>query len=188
MTIVGVVQDIEEREPEWDWGGIWLSARLRSLTNETRSFCWKMLHRLLVTGARAAHIKKTVGATCQHCDEPVSDDIRSHTFTGCPQSREAARYLTEVLDTLCEEVTIDQMIHLQMACVRATDEEVAVRTCAEGLAFVWARRKHKVRVGKRETKAHLMMYARNLTRTRHWRTGDRVRDVLENSETGNGGA
>ena len=79
---------VELQCPSNDWPKTFHLARVRGLSMETRSFCFKLIHQLLPVNERLHHLLPNNSPFCPLCpgQEP---ETPLHRFFGCVGSREA---------------------------------------------------------------------------------------------------
>lgn len=135
----------ETARPDLEWGVIWARARMRGLSNESRTFLWRMLHNLHPTKERLNRTMTRTNPTpiCDRCDLNQVDNVQNHTFTGCTETVEAMTWLITQLRMLDVGVTAEKVVWLQFDVQNEHEELACVWLTAETLAYVWAKRRSR---------------------------------------------
>ena len=127
--------------PNLDWGHVWRLARIQGITNEARTFWFRLLNNLL-----NRILPSVTSNLCMLCNQQAEDDIRLHTFTKCTQSNEAMSWLVSVISLMDPNITPEKIISLQIEPTNETNELACVWLISESLQYIWAKRKMKAAI------------------------------------------
>ena len=146
----------ENESPNVDWESIWQNARLKGITNESRTFLWRLLHNLHATQARLNRVtRNTPSPNCTLCDSNETDDVRTHTFSACQQSSQAMNWLSEKIRVMDPTATAENMLLLTINPTSSDNMLSCVWLVAETLSYVWARRRSRKGILIDELKAYI---------------------------------
>jgi hypothetical protein len=137
--------------PELDWDSIWHRARMKGITNENRSFLWRMFHNILPTQARLFVTARNVdNPNCVLCNANEPDDILSHSFINCEQSREAMEWLHNIVLTMDPLATLDKIVTLQFEPLNCDHMLDCIWITSLILEYIWMQRKRKAVIDLRD--------------------------------------
>lgn len=95
-----VMCKIEEKYPLWNWGMIWKRVIIKGITNDKKSFIWRLIHDLIPTHDRCAKVNQHLSPNCTNCDTEKVDSILLHTFTDCSYTVEVITWMMKILSFL----------------------------------------------------------------------------------------
>ena len=136
----------ELKYPDIEWENVWKLARMQGLTNEARSFLFRLLNNLHTTGSRLHRITRNhPSPLCSLCDANMEDDLQ-HAFTGCSQSEPSITWLTSVVSLMDPTISPMRMLQLQIEPSNKDNIRACVWLVSEGLSYIWAKRKSKEQI------------------------------------------
>lgn len=145
-----------------EWGQIWDKARMRGLSNDSRTFLWRLLNNLLPTEERLHIMHKAPSSICKVCDKNEVDNIWNHTFVSCPFTQPAMEWMIGWLKCFDPDTTIEKIIFLQIS---TNDALPCVWIIAESLLFIWSKRRTKTEIRLDLLKAQLKAKCEMLKKT-----------------------
>ena len=93
---------IEQNLPDNNWSHIWHRARLKALSSDATSFCFKMLHNLLPTEYRLSTILRNVSPTCKFsCHGEAPADLQ-HCLLTCNLVQNVGKWLLSLIELQLE--------------------------------------------------------------------------------------
>ena len=99
-------------------------ARLRGLGGEVTSLLWRLLHRLLPTESRVAHIMPRVTPYCKHgCSGQVEADLE-HCFFFCIKTKAIGHWLLALLRPYDPLLPPARLLRLEMEVGREREQAV----------------------------------------------------------------
>ena len=153
-------------------------ARVRGLSMETRSFCFKLIHQLLPVNERLHHLLPNNSPICPLCPgEELENPL--HRFFGCVGSREAAMFLLELIRPYDSSISEDKCLMLNIK-TDALYELPTMLVLGTGLSLIWRNRVLKKRTTVHQTRAEVecLVYLIRKSRNRKLREAG---NMIENS-------
>ena len=134
----------EVAHPDLEWPRVWDLSRMQGLKNETKTFLFRLLNNLHVTGARLHGITLNhPNPECVLCDQNASDDLWRHSFKECYQSQPAMSWIISVVSQMDPNITPSRMITLQFEPTNSDCIRACVWFVSEGMSYIWVKRKAK---------------------------------------------
>ena len=134
---------------------------MRGLTNDSRTFLWRLLNNLLPTEQRLHKLHKSPSAICKLCQDNQDDNIWSHSFASCSFSLQAMEWMINILKMFDPSITKERAVLLQINPQNTDNVLPCVWIIAETLQFIWAKRRSKAHIKLDEMTA--LISARCLT-------------------------
>ena len=151
----------ESLYPDIDWPSSWRKLRLPSLSSETVSFKWKLVHDIVITEERVSSTLGTTAPVCRFgCNGyPIADQV--HCFFKCVLTKEVGDWLHQVVSRYkpTSEVNILMM--------EIPENEALIWVTATTLHFCWNKRTSKSKVDVPSCLAFLTAKSRMLDGTHH---------------------
>ena len=159
----------EQLWPSLEWPIIWKRARMPGLSNDSRSFLFKLLHNILPTQERLFRITRTTFSdVCVCCDSGLTDNVWNHSFTACSHTLPAMNWLMSSLSSFDPSTNLDKIIWLQVDTTNETNELAAIWLIAETMSYAWSRRRTRSNISIPSLITDLLTKANHLQNTSHY--------------------
>lgn len=180
-TTVPVKSPSEEKQPHLEWGEIWERARLKGLSNNSRSFLFLLLNDLLMTKERQHKTtRNTPSPECTKCMSGSIDNSLTHTFSSCPYMADVINWLVSKISSFDPDVSPSNLVRLQFKTTNEEDKLIATWLIAESLAYAWARRQSNLPISMNDLKLDLRTKAGFMAASsRFSSTGKKLTSLVE---------
>ena len=164
----------EQNFPDKNWSDIWLRSRLKALSSNATSFCFKMLHDLLPTEYRLSTMLRNVPPTCKFsCQGEVPADLQ-HCLLTCKLVQDVGRWLLSVIELQLES----KPASLDVISLNLDLSDGAVWVVINTLLFCWNQRKMGKRATVEECHACLVADLKILRETKHQNTAVLALEIM----------
>ena len=147
---------IELSSPETDWKLVWSNIHLKSLSNDSISFAWRLLHQLLPGEERLSRILKNTSPVCKFQCQEISN--LKHIFFRCQKSRQVVEWLGKLFPDIFVNFPAAQISKLFTG-----NNEAVIWIIIESLKYIWEKRKRNKEISETECRASLEAAVDNLT-------------------------
>ena len=151
------------------WADIWFLAKIKGISNQARTFMWRLLHNLLPSEQRLFRLKKTQSPRYILCLENLEDDIWQHSFSLCSFSNPAMEWMMKVIQSMDPTITKEKSIFLQIEPINKDNTLPCVWIISETLQYIWARRRSREPIDVVCMKASLEAKCHMLQQTKTYR-------------------
>ena len=170
----------EVLHPNSDWPTIWARARSRGLGSDLTAFIFRLLHLLLPTQERVHRIVgngQEHGGLCLLCHQERED--LQHAFFLCNKNNGVGFALLRYVQHVVPSLTPEGGLRLELDDDLDEDDQLAV-VCllATGMKYIWETRAEKKTLVLYKMKAELEARISLLRRTRYWKSGDRMLEMI----------
>ena len=155
----------EVASPTTDWDQCWRLCRLPGLGSELSSFCFKLLHGLLVTKQRQHQLNPRTSPTCSHCDSQVEEDLQ-HALLQCDYNGGVGQSLLSVAQQHIPDISTASLLRLELANLSEDVELPLVTFVSATLSAIWEKRYTKSRIVLYDIRATLEAKCQLLRETR----------------------
>ena len=152
----------EMMNPDVEWFIVWDLAKMRGISNDSRTFIWRLLNNLHTSEQRLHTLHKTPSPLCKLCQDNQDDNIWNHSFTKCSFSHQAMEWMINILKKFDPSITKDKAIFLQINPQNTDNVLPCVWLIAESLQFIWAKRRAKEHIQLDEMIALITARCKNL--------------------------
>ena len=156
---------VELQDPTNDWSNTFDLARVRGLSTETRSFCFKLIHQLLPVNER---LHQLLPNNSSHCPLCPSEEVETplHRFFGCVGSSEAAKYILDLIRPYDPTISEEKCLILNIT-TDALYELPTMLVLGAGLNLIWGNRTMKKRTTVHQTRAEIECLVSLLRKSRN---------------------
>ena len=167
-TVVKKKCKAEQLHPTRDWPETWGRARSKGLTNESRSFLFRLLHNLLPTKARLHRMNPRVTPQpfCSYCEGQEKEENLNHVFSSeCNHSAQVMDWLKSVLLRFDPNATFEKILALQLEPANSDCQLECIFITAETLSIIWEKRQSNRVLGLDNVKAIVSAKAETLRKS-----------------------
>ena len=151
--------------PELEWNTVWERAKMKGITNKSRTFMWRFLHNILPSEERLHHLRKVPTPLCKMCQEGAIDSVWSHSFVICSFSSAGMEWMVNMVSKFDQTATKEKCIFLQLNPVNNDNILPCVWIIAESLEHIWAKRRSKEVINVGEMKAKMAAKCKSLNQS-----------------------
>jgi hypothetical protein len=148
-----------------DWSQTWKLVRLQGLDSDLTSFCFKLLHGLLVTRERMQQLAPRSSALCSHCQDEVTETLQ-HALLFCSYNNGAGQSLLAVVQGQLQDVTPAALLRIELLNIQEDDQLSFVTFISTVLMEIWNKRFNKARIRLYDIRATLEARCQLLRETR----------------------
>ena len=157
---------MEQNLPSLNWSNIWLRARLKVLSSDATSFCFKMLHDLLPTEHRLSTILGNTSPRCKfYCQDEATADLQ-HCLLTCNLVQNVSRWLFSVIELQLGS----EPLSLDVLTLNLDLSDGAIWVVVNTLLFCWNKRRMGRRATVEECQACLVAELNMMCDTKHHNT------------------
>ena len=102
---------IEILYPDNDWQKSYQLCRLRGLSTEIRSFCFKLVHQILPFKDRTSQLLRNNNSQCQLCNQNITE-TPIHGLFFCSRNNEAAELILAYTRPFDSTITAEKLLKL----------------------------------------------------------------------------
>ena len=166
--------------PNSDWPSIWARARSKGLGSDLTAFIFRLLHQLLPTQERVHRIVgngQGPGGLCILCHQERED--LQHAFFFCNQNNGVGFALLSYVQQVVPTMSPEGGLRLELDGDLGEEDQLAV-TCllATGMKYIWETRAEKKTLVLYKMKAEIEARISILRRTRYWKSGDKMLEMI----------
>ena len=170
----------EVLHPNSDWPSIWARARTRGLGSDLTAFLFRLLHQLLPTQERVHRIVgngQGQSGLCVRCHQERED--LQHAFFFCQENSGVGFALLSYVQQVSPTLTTGGALRLELEDDLGEEDLLAV-VCllATGLKYIWETRAEKKTLTLFKMKAEIEARISILRRTKYWRSGDKMLEMI----------
>ena len=171
----------ELKEPDIDWDETWRRARLPGLTNDSRTFAFRLLHNIHTSQERQHRTtRNTPSPVCKKCQTQEVDNILNHTFTNCPYTEPVMTWLLTLIHTFDPTVRPPEIVRLSFQHFSEDQTLCTTWLALECLAYAWEKRKSNSMINILELKTELHLKITYMVKSRRYRdAGIMLTDALD---------
>ena len=173
---------IEILYPDIDWQKSYQLCRLRGLSTEIRSFCFKLIHQILPFRDRTSQLMRNNNSQCQLCNQN-STETPLHGLFLCSRNNEAAELILAYTRPFDPTITAEKILKLDINVSDRIYELPTTLIAATGLYQIWENRKNKKGTAPYQIRAELECLISLLRRARSRKcreTGNMIENTLQN--------
>ena len=173
---------IEILYPYIVWQKSYQLCRLRGLSTEIRSFCFKLIHQILPFKDRTSQLMRNNNSQCQLCNQNITE-TPIHGLFLCSRNNEAAELILAYTRPFDSTITAEKMLKLDLNVTDRIYELPTTLIAATGLYQIWVNRKNKKGTAPYQIRAELECLISLLRRSRSRKcreTGNMIENTLQN--------
>ena len=131
--------------PTREWPKVLSTARMKGLSNNSRSFLFRLVHNLHPTKSRLHRLnpRAVPSPFCSFCldgEEKEEEDNISHIYSSCSHSFEAMNWLKAVLEKFDPYISAEKIVTLQIDPENNDCIFECIFLTAETLEYIWDKR------------------------------------------------
>ena len=164
---------VERLSPHLDWSTIWKRIRLSSLSSNTMSFVWKLMHHLLPTEERISSTLGNMSSSCRlGCPGNIEANVE-HCLFSCLLSSEVGSWLVTTVQTVFSLANTANILNFDLP-----DNCALSWITANTLHYTWTKRSLKKRANLASCLADLKSEALKLEETQHSHLVDTIFGII----------
>ena len=133
---------VEQLLPENDWTKSYYFARLRGISNQIKSFNFKMLHKILPFKERLHQMLPNTSPMCSLCDN-LFPETPIHGLFQCRKNSQAAQVLISLTKPYDSSITPTKALMFDITTRDNIYELPVTLVLSTGLHFIWENRINK---------------------------------------------
>ena len=131
--------------PTRDWTQVWITARMKGLSNNCHSFLFGLVHNVHQTKSRLhpPNPRASPSPICSLClgpEEKEEEENKNHIYSSYSHSLEAMNWLRTVLKEFDPSIASEKIVTLKINPVNADCLFECIFRMAETLSFIWEKR------------------------------------------------
>ena len=130
---------VELFAPENEWSKSFYLSRVRGLSTETRTFCFKLLHQLLPFGQRLSQILPNSRPECSLCADQLLD-TPLHGLFRCVRNSQASEYLLHLTRPYDSSISEERILLLDLRTIDPIYELPTMLILATGFSYIMSNR------------------------------------------------